>query len=444
MIAEWIAVFFACAWAATAAAAVILRKEWRRTRVLQQVALKINSTIKRKELLQNIMEVSAETLSAEGSSVILIDEKTGELYFEVATGERNEEVKEIRLQPGEGIAGWVARTGQPVLIADAAKDPRWSSKVSDKAGVPTRNLLCVPVASNGKVLGVLQVINKKGNKRFTKRDLGLLEMVASPAAAAIENMLLYETIRETTAARERMESELKIARDIQMSLLPGETMRTGRVELHAKLIPARQVGGDFYHFMRLDDGKLLVCLGDVSDKGIPAALFMSSLMIWIRSKAGMSQRPSEIIGAINREISTADSTMFATIFLAILDPETGRFAYCDGGHCTPLVVSREGVRELEGVKGLPVGIDPGETYEDGEAELQPGDMLVLYTDGITEAENAAGEWFTAARLRRALEDAGGLSPQEAVELIRLRVQDFAGDMQQSDDIAVMAVRFGMP
>lgn len=425
-----------------------LWKEGRRTTTLLNIGQRLSSTIKRKDLLHIIMETAVKTMNAEGSSIILVDEESGDLYFEVATGDKNEEVKEIRLQAGEGIAGWVAESGQSVLIADAAKDARWSNRVSSKVNIETRNMLCVPVTSNGKTLGVLQVINKKGNKSFNQRDLRLLEMIASPTAIALENMLLYEallksmeTLRVTTAAKERMESELKISQEIQRSFLPGDSVQMGGVDLYACLIPAREVGGDFYHFIPLDEDKLLVCLGDVSDKGMPAALFMSGLMIWIKAKASADRTPSEILSEINREISTDESTMFATIFLGILDTRTGRLRYCDGGHCTPFVLGQQEVRELHTMKNLPIGIFEDASYEDLEMTLRSGESLVLYTDGITEAENAQGEWFGTSRLRHGLEVAAQGSPLEVTRMLRDQVLAFAGQYSQSDDIAVLTLKY---
>jgi len=424
--------------------------ERRRTRTLFEVSMRVNSTIKRKELLRIIMETAARTLRAEGSSIILVDKERGELYFEVATGEKNEEVREIRLRMGEGIAGWVAETGRPVLIPDASKDPRWSNRVSNRVGVPTRNMVCVPVVSNGETLGVLQAINRKYGGTFRKSDLRLLELIAAPAAVALENMMLYEalvksmeTLRETTAAKERLESEMKIAQDIQRSFLPGSALSVGNVRLAAQLHPAREVGGDLYHFIDLGGGRLLICLGDVSDKGMPAALFMSALMIWIQAKARSSPHPSDIMAEMNREVSSDDSTMFATMFLAILDADGGRLRYCDGGHCTPYVLKADGaVAPLETTKSLPIGVFEDTEYADRELRLEPGDTLVLYTDGITEAENPAGDWFAADRLKLALAECAGRTPEAIASELVARVQTFAAGKPQSDDIAVMAIRYG--
>ncbi len=431
------------------AGAWVYRKEWRRTKKLFDIGLQLNATIKRKDLLQVIMETASRTMRAEGSSIILQDETTGELYFEVATGGNDEQIKEIRLKPGEGVAGWVAKTGESVLITDAQKDERWSNRVSAKVKVPTRSLLCVPVMSNGKTLGVLQVINKKGGKPFNKRDLTLLEMIASPTAVALENMFLYEalldsmqSLRETTVIKEKMESELKIARGIQYSFLPGHDLYMRKTSLHASLVPAREVGGDFYHFIELDERRLLLCLGDVSDKGMPSALFMSAIMIWIQAKASAASSPARILEEINREISQEYSTMFATLFMAILDTETGHLRYCDAGHCPPFVLGKGQVRMLETAKHLPIGIFADEQYEERDIHLQQGESLVLYTDGITEAENAEGEWFTTAKLNQVLAEHADAQPSEVIEVLRNQVFAFADGHPQSDDIAVLVAKYG--
>ncbi len=425
-----------------------LYKEWQRTSTLLNIGLQLSSTMNRKALLKLIMETTAKTMQAEGSSIILVDEEKDELYFEVAVGDKQDEIQEIRLKSGEGVAGWVASTGKPVLISDAAKDPRWSNRVSSKVNVPTRNMLCVPVISNQRTLGVLQVINKMNGRSFHKRDLRLLEMMASPISIALENMLLYEallksmeTLRETTAAKERLESELKIAQEIQMSFLPGHTLQKHQVTLFASLTPAREVGGDLYHFVELDDHKLLICLGDVSDKGMPAALFMSGLMIWIQAKASAERSPSEILQAINREISSEDSTMFATLFLAILDTRTGQLQFCDGGHCTPYLIRGSQVSTVQTSKHLPIGIFEEAEYTDRQITLTYGETLVLYTDGITEAENANGEMFGKERLLETLEAGCQMGPERMIAMLHERVMEFANGYPQSDDIAVMFVQF---
>lgn len=427
--------------------------ELQRTMQLFDVSLEVNSTIQKQDLLIKIMETSSRIMNAEASSVILVDEEKGELFFDLALGEKGDEVREIRLKIGEGIAGWVAQTGQSVKIDDAAQDERWSSKVAKRVDYPTRSMLCVPLASKGKIIGVLQVLNKRDDVHFTDRDLQLLESIASPIAASLENAMLYDVLEKTTAAKERMESELRIATDIQMGFLPRQGLYMTRssgsdlaesnettVEARAFIRPARQVGGDFYDYFRLGDDKLFFVLGDVSDKGIPAALFMAVTMTLLKGKMSPDMSPGELLTAVNQELYKDDSTMFATIFCGVLDVGTGRLQYSDGGHCPPYVVRENGdVEQLKGKKGLPLGVMDDMLYADNEVTLDRGDRLIMYTDGITEAEDRRQEQYGFLRLHELLKRELSSQPAQLLEHITQDVDRFANGAIQSDDIAVLIV-----
>jgi sigma-B regulation protein RsbU (phosphoserine phosphatase) len=425
--------------------------ELQRTMQLFDVSLEVNSTIQKQDLLIKIMETSSRIMNAEASSVILVDEEKGELFFDLALGEKGDEVREIRLKIGEGIAGWVAQTGQSVKIDDAAQDERWSSKVARRVDYPTRSMLCVPLASKGKIIGVLQVLNKREDVHFTDRDLQLLESIASPIAASLENAMLYDVLEKTTAAKERMESELRIATDIQMGFLPrqGLYMTSGidltdandiTAEAQAYIRPAREVGGDFYDYFRLGDDKLFFVLGDVSDKGIPAALFMAVTMTLLKGKMSLDMSPGELLTAVNQELYKDDSTMFATIFCGVLDVGTGRLQYSDGGHCPPYLVRENGdVEQLKGKKGLPLGVMDDMLYANNEVTLDRGDRLILYTDGITEAEDRRQEQYGFLRLHKLLEKELSSQPTQLLEHITQDVDRFTNGAIQSDDIAVLIV-----
>ncbi|MDD9266823.1 PP2C family protein-serine/threonine phosphatase [Paenibacillus sp. GCM10023248] len=429
----------------------IAEAELQRTMQLFDVSLEVNSTIQKQDLLAQIMETSSRVMNAEASSVILVDEAKGELFFDLALGEKGDEVREIRLRIGEGIAGWVAQTGQSVKIDDAAQDDRWSSKVAKRVDYPTRNMLCVPLVSKGKIIGVLQVLNKRDDAHFTDRDLQLLESIASPIAASLENAMLYDALEKTTKAKERMESELRIATDIQMGFLPREGLQAAHesaaAETRAYIRPAREVGGDFYDYFRIGENKLFFALGDVSDKGIPAALFMAVTMTLLKGKMAPDMSPGELLTSVNRELYKDDSTMFATIFCGVLDVSTGSLHYSDGGHCPPYLVRENGdVEQLKGKKGLPLGVMDDMIYADNEAFLGLGDRIVLYTDGITEAEDRKQEQYGYSRLHERLKRELASSQAELLERLVRDVDMFANGAVQSDDIAVLVVdrkRFNM-
>jgi sigma-B regulation protein RsbU (phosphoserine phosphatase) len=424
--------------------------ELKRTQTLFEVSLQLNSTIKKKDLLQIIMSTTAKVLNAEASSIILLDPMKGELYFEIATGAKENEIKEIRLKIGEGIAGWVAQTGESIRIDDAASDERWSSKVSSRLDFPTKNLLCVPVRSRGEIIGVLQVLNKKEGAHFNTLDLQLLEMIASPTASALENAQLFEALeesiqnlKETTAVKERMERELQIAQEIQMSFLPQKQfVSTLAAELESYLKPAKVVGGDFYNYFYIDADHLFMTLGDVSDKGIPAALFMAVAMTLIKGTMHAEMEPADLLYSVNNGLCKDDSNMFATIFCGILNIRSGHFIYSDGGHCTPYIIRNNGeIEHLAVIKGLPLGAFPDVIYHNKETKLQSGDTIFVYSDGITEAENAAQNQFGSARLLQSLADSQNISLQALLHRLIAGVEAFVDGAPQFDDTALLMVRF---
>ncbi|WP_164821406.1 GAF domain-containing SpoIIE family protein phosphatase [Paenibacillus koleovorans] len=425
------------------------RRQLKRHTLLVEVSMKLNSTIKKRELLQIMMSTLTKVMHAEGSSIILLDKQRHDLYFEIAIGEKGEQVKQIRLPMGEGIAGWVALNRQSVVIDDVKSDPRWSNRVATKTEFPTRNMMCVPVLSGNELIGVLQVINKKRKTKFTTGDLKLLEMIASPAAIALENAHLYEaleqsiqTLKETTAIKERMESELKIARDIQISFLPKAGYTNPTIELRGVLKPAREVGGDFYNFFDLDQDLLFFTLGDISDKGIHAAMFMAATLTLIKGKIRVGMTPAELLHELNLEVSGDDSSMFATIFCGILNTRTGELVYSNGGHCTPYILTSDArVEKLPGKGGIPIGVMEESVYNDHHAQIEPGSTIVLYTDGIIEAEDAQHRQFGNERLIRELEARQGGSVGPLVDAILRQVELFANGADQFDDIAVLAIQF---
>ncbi|TDF97146.1 PP2C family protein-serine/threonine phosphatase [Paenibacillus piri] len=479
--------------------------ELRRTHQLFEVSLEINSTILKQDLLKKIMDTASLVTDAEASSIILVDPEKGDLFFEVALGEKGDEIREIRLNMGEGIAGWVAQTGESVKIDDAARDSRWSSKVANRVDYPTRNLLCVPVISKGAIIGVLQVLNKRDGKHFSDKDLRLLQSVASPTAVSLENAMLYDALEkslralsDTVAAKERMESELRIARDIQMGFLPrgvssgtyapvngidesgrlgseGRTVNGDAVErlsrenaeaaaeapvwapaaagqqtipanVRSIIRPARQVGGDFYDYFTLGGSKLFFALGDVSDKGIPAALFMAVTMTLIKGKMTPDMTPGQLLTEVNAELYKEESSMFATIFCGVLDMQSGQLQFSDGGHCTPYIIRSSGdVEPLKGKKGVPLGVMEDMEYADNTAMLETGERIVLYTDGITEAEDSGLMQYGSARLHEVLNGSGEtagtdrLTIQELMERILQDVDRFTAGAVQSDDIAMLLI-----
>jgi sigma-B regulation protein RsbU (phosphoserine phosphatase) len=255
----------------------------------------------------------------------------------------------------------------------------------------------------------------------------------------------FENLQRTTSAKERMESELNIGRDIQMSMLPVDFdahAHRHEYEIFATLHPAREVGGDFYDFFLIDEDRLCVCVGDVSGKGVGAALFMAMTKTLIKSRATNDFSPASILTHVNDELGrNNDANMFVTIWAAIVDVKTGATTYTNAGHNPPFLLRTTGdLVRLDELHGPVVAAMEGMSYGESSLQLGSGDLLILYTDGVTEAMNAGGELYGERRLK----DSFSTSSRDVRGLVARVVDDvwrFQGDAVQADDVTAMAVAF---
>lgn len=278
------------------------------------------------------------------------------------------------------------------------------------------------------------------------REIGHLARAFWNMERRLEEYL--KNLQDTTAVREKMASELRIARDIQMSMLPDLiTVLQGRMEidLAAALEPAREVGGDLYDCFFINDERFCVIVGDVSDKGVPAALFMAQSKALLRSAAqGMNADPGFILEKANEELADGNRMfMFITVFLAILNIRTGELTYSNAAHVPPILVDQGSRCELLALPpGKPLGVRKGGKYETRRLRLQKGDSLLLFTDGVTEAENAVDGFYGEERLLLCLQELPPLSgAARIVETVLSEIKSFGGGDSQSDDIAVVCVRY---
>ncbi len=251
-------------------------------------------------------------------------------------------------------------------------------------------------------------------------------------------------LRETTAARERIESELRIARDIQMGMIPHlfpPFPNLSEIDLFAVLKPAKEVGGDLYDFFLLGEDKLCFAIGDVSGKGVPASLFMAVTRTLLRSVADREGSPAEFICALNKSLSiNNESCMFVTFFVGVLDLGTGDVVYANAGHNPPVVVRRNGdVEDLEMDRAVPVGVFEDYLFKDFSLRLAEGDKIFMYTDGVTEAENGAGEFYTVERLMSRLAKNSPDLPEALIQAVGQDVTHHVGTCPQSDDITMMSI-----
>jgi sigma-B regulation protein RsbU (phosphoserine phosphatase) len=257
-----------------------------------------------------------------------------------------------------------------------------------------------------------------------------------------------ESLKETTAAKERIESELKIAHEIQMSMVPKTFPPfpdRREFDVFATLVPAREVGGDFYDFFFIDDDRLLFAIGDVSGKGVPAALFMAVVKTLLRATAGTAADPGDILRRLNDDLSRDnESCMFVTLFCGILHVGTGEIDYSNGGHNLPFHLHGRGLTPLDNPGGGALGVAENGVYPSARLRLGPEESLFLYTDGLTEAMDAAGELFSDERLEQLLRRTRAPGPRQLLGLVVEEVNAFSAGAPQADDITGLVLRYAGP
>jgi phosphoserine phosphatase RsbU/P len=418
------------------------QRQARNLNALLRVSKALATEIRLDDLLQVIVEKAAEVMDADRATLFLYDESRDELWSKTT---QRLEIKEIRLPLGVGIAGHVAKTRTAINIPDTYADARFDPDFDKETGYRTRSILCLPLIGNGdRLIGVIQVLNKKDQEVFNEADESLLGGLSAHITVALERARLIEAYVE----KERMEETLKLAHEIQMSMLPKifpPFPERHEFDIFATIAPAKEVGGDLYDFFFIDDEHLCFAVGDVSGKGVPASLFMAVTKTLFRATAGQGGTPGEILARLNTEICRDnDSCMFVTLFCAILNILTGQVDYSNGGHNLPYYLHRDGVRPLENAGGRALGLVEQSPYASGRMVLRPGEALLVYTDGVTEAMNSSETLYSDQRLEQFLASHRGCSPRQTIGDLVSDVRHFAGGAPQSDDITVLALLyFGM-
>lgn len=303
-----------------------------------------------------------------------------------------------------------------------------------RAGV----MLAVPLVSQGELIGLLNLGPRLSEQEYSSDDRGLLNNLATQAAPALRVAHLVRQQQLEVQARERIEHELRVARLIQQTLLPKELPQLQGWQIAAYYQPARAVGGDFYDFINLPGGRLGLVVGDVTDKGVPAALVMATTRSILRGAAEQFNSPGEILERANELLSPdIPPNMFVTCLYGILDPLQRRLIFANAGHDLPFRRSSAGVDELRAT-GMPLGLMPGMHYEEREVELCPGESIVLYSDGIIEAHNPLREMFGFPRMRELLGNHPGGA--ELIDYLLDQLRQFTGDdWEQEDDVTILTL-----
>jgi sigma-B regulation protein RsbU (phosphoserine phosphatase) len=308
-----------------------------------------------------------------------------------------------------------------------------------------KHVLYTPVGgkTNWLLINALDDVDVLGKLRSVRLNLLLMALAGLLLIGFIvwRSKRNLERLREVNAEKDRISSELRVASQIQQSMLPSNHLKLGDVDIFGSLVPAREVGGDLYDFFVRDE-KLFFCIGDVSGKGTPSAMLMAGTRSFFRAFSGHENNPALIMQYINESACQGnDTNMFVTMFVGVLDLPTGHLRYCNAGHDVPMILANGHLTSLDAKPFLPVGLFEEVKYDMTETYMQPDSTLFLYTDGLTEAKNSERKQFGIKRVEEVLATCTDMHPQELLETIGKAVRGFVGDAEQSDDLTMLAIHY---
>jgi sigma-B regulation protein RsbU (phosphoserine phosphatase) len=404
---------------------------------LAEIGRDVASVLDLDELFSRIAQLTKRVIDYRTFGILLLNEERGELEMQLAL-QYGEKVEVPRVRLGEGLVGYAALHREPVLVSDVSQDPRYIKLVPD-----VRSELVIPMLLKDRCIGVVDLESPELDA-FSKRDIEILTLLASQAAVAIENARLYEEVR---ANEERLAKELRFAQRVQTALLPaGPPKRLKGIEVSAAFAPAREVGGDFHDYLAPEAHTLVVAVGDVSGKGVPAALYGAFAAELVRGRTFRRRylpdrsSPSGVLSSVNTILHQRQlEEYYCTLCYTVFDLKRRILTLANSGLPYPIRCTAEGCTQIE-LPGVPLGSFQGSTYDEVTFALHAGDLFVLCTDGVFEAMNAQGQEFTAARLIEVVEGLRDQPSAKVVERIFEAVSQWRGDTPPNDDMTAVAVR----
>jgi sigma-B regulation protein RsbU (phosphoserine phosphatase) len=420
-------------------AEVALESSERRNAVIElstivEATKRLNSTLDLAELLNIILQLTTRQTGAERGTVFLLDRERSEIWSLVGMGL---DQHEIRLPINRGIAGWVAEHGETVNLAEAYADPRFESEVDLRLGFRTRSILCLPIRNkDGETIGVLQLLNKHSGP-FTQADENVLRAISDHVALALENAQLHRELLH----KQRMERDLALARSIQLGLLPERPPQLEGFDMAVSHRPSLEVGGDYYDFIPLSPDTILAVVADVEGKGVGSAMVMANLQATLHALLAHLHSLERLVESLNDMIlSDTRGQKFMTMFVGLLDQPHRTLHYVNAGHVPPAVVRANGSVEYLTEGGMVVGLFPGVHYDRGHVRLDPGDLVVACTDGITEAMNSESEEFGQPRLVELAVRERALPAQQIVDSVLTQVDEFSRGGTHEDDRVILILK----
>lgn len=401
--------------------------------ILNDLGRAISASLDSQEIMQTIIRRSLRAVGAEQGVITLVDEQASQpmktLVRTMVSSSDHEQ-----FQVNQALLGWMHLNKKPLLVNNPKSDERFRGVRWDDS---VDTLLCVPLIVKSELKGVLTIFNKRGKQGFTDEDQRLLAIIGVQSGQVIETARLYEEEK----AFAKMQEEVRLASKIQSELLPKSLPSIEGYELEGRSIPAQVVGGDYYDFIPIEDHRLAICLGDVTGKGLPASLLMANLQATLRGQSFLSSSPKDCLIRSNRLLYHSTSPeKFATLFYAYLDSKNHLLSYSNAGHDFPFHFSDGDNPSRLKSGGLMLGAFEDFAFEEDSISMKPGDVLVISSDGISEAMNSNLDQFGEERLQTIIRDNRTASPNEIIEKIISAVRAHAGDQPQSDDMTLIVLK----
>ena len=410
-------------------------------RMLLDITKKISRSLNLQEVLNLVMDTLDSLIPYDAAGIFVLQcvdpqlvpegEEPCTFKSEAVRGYDIDELSDLHLKLGEGFIGSVAVSGTPVISHDVRKDP-----VYINARDRTRSEMVAPIISNDEVIGVFDLESDELNA-YSNDDLDVLLLLASQVAIIIEKVMLHEQLIE----KKRLEVQLEVARQVQLELLPPKDPELPGYDISAYNFPTEEVSGDYYDWVRIYDDEIGIVIADVSGKGVPAAILMAFLRSSLRAATHIGYATNISLGKVNYLLwESIERNQFVTAFHAILDASNRTLSYSNAGHNPPVLLNAKGEASFIEYGEQPLGMFPGTRYHQYHLLLEPGDVLVLYTDGVTEASDPDGVEFGRDRLVEAVKENYDRPARELIASLEMAVLEWTANMGASDDVTFFVIK----
>ncbi len=408
-----------------------VKREVLEKNMLYEIGKALSGSLKLDEVLQQILISFKQVVQLDAGWVFVIDPESKDIDSIASVGYTSENESQLHIKMGQGLVGDIAKSGKSEIVPDVSKDSRYVS-----CGLKTKSELVVPIKVDGRVIGVLN-IESETLDAYNARDLSLIEAFASQAGISIERARLHQQSLDNR----KLQEQLTIARDIQQSFLPKSNPLIDGYDIFGCNISSEQVGGDYFDFVKIDEKRTGITIGDVSGKGVPAALIMSALKATLIAQIRNNFSPAVTCQKVNDQLVESIAVgNFVTLVYGELNSEDNSFTYVNCGHNLPVLLKANGEIEYLREGGQIIGMTANTDYSQGVVKLESGDILFLYTDGVTEVFDASENEFGLKRVEKVLKANGGSSAKDIQESILREIRKFASKDQKFDDITTVVVK----